>query len=67
MELKVVQGHQNAAGCIDMLERSSLFNEGARLCGEDWIFQQDIAAIQTARESMDFFQVSNICLLDYPP
>ena len=39
IELQVVQGRQNAARYIGMLERSSLFTEGARLCGEDWIFQ----------------------------
>ena len=37
MELQVVQGRQNAAGYIGMLERSLLFTEEARLC-EDWLF-----------------------------
>ena len=64
MELQVVQGRQNAAAYIGMLERSSLFADYFRLCAERWIFQQDNVAIHTARSSNDFFQPNNICLLD---
>ena len=52
-----MQGRQNAAGCIGMLERSSFFSEGASLCGEDNIFLQDNAAIHTARRSKDLFRL----------
>ena len=55
IELQILQGHLNAAGYIGMLERSSFFTEGARLCGEEWIFQLDNATIHTARRSKDFF------------
>ena len=37
MELEVEQRRQNAAGYFDMFERSSLFTEGALLCGENYI------------------------------
>ena len=47
MKLQVVQGSQNATVYIGMLEQSLLFTEGARLCGEDWIFQQVNAANHT--------------------
>ena len=43
-----------------MLERSSLFTEEARLCGEDCFYQQDNATIHTARRLKDFFQANNI-------
>ena len=43
-----------------MLERSSLFTELARLCGE----VDFSAVIHTARRSKDFFQANNIHLLD---
>ena len=43
-----------------MLKRSSLFTEGARLCGEDWIFQQDNAAIHTTRRSKNIFWANDI-------
>ena len=34
IELQVVQGRQNPAGYIGMVERSSLITEEAYLCGE---------------------------------
>uniref|UniRef100_A0A672P8D6 Tc1-like transposase DDE domain-containing protein n=1 Tax=Sinocyclocheilus grahami TaxID=75366 RepID=A0A672P8D6_SINGR len=43
MELQVVQGRQTAAGYVDMLQRASLLTD--RLCGNDWVFQQDNAAV----------------------
>uniref|UniRef100_A0A3B3UP82 Uncharacterized protein n=1 Tax=Poecilia latipinna TaxID=48699 RepID=A0A3B3UP82_9TELE len=58
MELQVVQGRQTAAGYVEMLQRASLMTEGPRLCGNDWVFQQDNAA--------EFFQENNITLLDHP-
>ena len=63
-ELQVVQLFQNAARY--MLERSSLFTEGSRLCGENWIFQQDNAAIHIARKSKDFIQAHSIHLFHHP-
>ena len=66
MELQVIQGRQTAAGYIGMLERASLLTEGPRLCGNDWIFQQDNAAIHNARRTKDFFMANNVILLDHP-
>uniref|UniRef100_A0A3B3XGH3 SRCR domain-containing protein n=1 Tax=Poecilia mexicana TaxID=48701 RepID=A0A3B3XGH3_9TELE len=45
MELQVVQGRHTAAGYVEMLQRASLMTEGPRLCGNDWVFQQDNAAV----------------------
>ena len=50
-----------------MFEWSSLFIEGAQLCGEDWNFQHDKAAIHTVRRSNIFFHDNNIRLLDHQP
>ena len=67
MELQVVQRRQKADGYFSMLERLSLFTEGARLCGEDWgFFQQENAAIHITRRSKDFFKADNIRFLDHP-
>lgn len=66
MELQVVQGRQTAAGYVEMLQRASLMTEGPRLCGDDWVFQQDNAAIHNARLTKEFFQENNITLLDHP-
>ena len=45
MKLQVVQGCQTATGYVEMLHRASLMTEGPRLCGNDWVFQQDNAAV----------------------
>uniref|UniRef100_A0A3Q3BA23 Tc1-like transposase DDE domain-containing protein n=1 Tax=Kryptolebias marmoratus TaxID=37003 RepID=A0A3Q3BA23_KRYMA len=66
MELQVVQGRQTAAGYVEMLQRASLLTEGPRLCGNDWVFQQDNAAVHNAHLTKDFFQENNITLLDHP-
>ena len=66
LELKVVQGHQTAAGYVGMLQRSSLTTEGPRLCGGEWFFQQDNAAVHTARHTMTFFQENGVLLSRHP-
>ena len=67
MELQVVQGRQDADERIGILERSLLFMKRARSCGEDWIFQQDDAAIHTNHRSKDFLQANSFRLLDHLP
>uniref|UniRef100_A0A3P9QED2 Tc1-like transposase DDE domain-containing protein n=1 Tax=Poecilia reticulata TaxID=8081 RepID=A0A3P9QED2_POERE len=64
--LQVVQGRQTAAGIVEMLQWASLMTEGPRLCGNDWVFQQDNAAVHNARLTKEFFQENNISLLDHP-
>uniref|UniRef100_A0A3B5BJS6 Tc1-like transposase DDE domain-containing protein n=1 Tax=Stegastes partitus TaxID=144197 RepID=A0A3B5BJS6_9TELE len=49
-----------------MLQRASLMTEDPRLCGNDWVFQQDNAPIHNARLTKTFFQDNNITLLDHP-
>ena len=66
MELQVVQRRQTAAGYVEMLQGASLMTEGHRLCGNDWVFQQDNAAVHNARLTKDFFQRNNITLLNHP-
>lgn len=66
MKLQVVQGRQTAAGYVDMLQRSSLTTEGPRLCGDEWFFQQDNAAVHAARHTMTFFQENGVLLLRHP-
>uniref|UniRef100_A0A3B3XR65 Tc1-like transposase DDE domain-containing protein n=1 Tax=Poecilia mexicana TaxID=48701 RepID=A0A3B3XR65_9TELE len=66
MELQIVQGRQTAAGYVEMLQWGSLMTEGPCLCGNDWVFQQDNAAVHNARLTNEFFQENNITLLDHP-
>uniref|UniRef100_A0A3B4FS79 Tc1-like transposase DDE domain-containing protein n=1 Tax=Pundamilia nyererei TaxID=303518 RepID=A0A3B4FS79_9CICH len=66
MELQEVQGHQIAAGYVQMFQRESLITEGPRLCGNDWVFQQDNATIHNACRPRDLIQDNNITLLDHP-
>ena len=54
MELQVVQG-----------QRASLMTEGPPLCGNDWVFQQDNAAVHNAHWTKEFFQRNNITLLGH--
>ena len=67
MEMQIVQGRQNATGYIGMLERYSLFTEGAPLFGEHWIYQEDNVAFHTARRSKDFSKDNNFRFSDHPP
>uniref|UniRef100_A0AAZ1WYY9 Transposase Tc1-like domain-containing protein n=1 Tax=Oreochromis aureus TaxID=47969 RepID=A0AAZ1WYY9_OREAU len=64
MKLQEVQGHQTAAGYVQMLQRPSLMTEGPWLCGNDWVFQQDNATVHNPRRTRDYFQENNITLLD---
>ena len=66
MELQVVQGRQTAAGYVEMLQQASLLTEGPRLSGNDWVFQQDNAAVHNLCLTKDFFQENNVALLNYP-
>uniref|UniRef100_A0A669D7Y0 Tc1-like transposase DDE domain-containing protein n=1 Tax=Oreochromis niloticus TaxID=8128 RepID=A0A669D7Y0_ORENI len=66
MELQEVQGCQTAAGYVQMLQRASLMTGGRRLCGNNWVFQQDNAKVHNAGRTRDFFQENNITLLDHP-
>uniref|UniRef100_A0A3Q4I5Z6 Tc1-like transposase DDE domain-containing protein n=1 Tax=Neolamprologus brichardi TaxID=32507 RepID=A0A3Q4I5Z6_NEOBR len=65
-ELQKVQGRQTAADYVQMLQRAFLMTEGPRLCGNDWVFQQDNATVHNARRTREFFQENNITLLDHP-
>uniref|UniRef100_A0A3B4H8A6 Tc1-like transposase DDE domain-containing protein n=1 Tax=Pundamilia nyererei TaxID=303518 RepID=A0A3B4H8A6_9CICH len=65
-ELQKVQGRQTAADYVQMLQRALLMTEGPRLCGNDWVFQQDNATVHNARRAREFFQENNITLLDHP-
>lgn len=66
MALQEVQGRQTAAGYVQMLQRPSLMIESPRLCVNDYVFQQDNAAVRNARRTRDFFKENNITLLDHP-
>ena len=48
LELQFVIGQQKAADYVKMLNELSLAQEWRRLCGKEWIFQQDNAAIHNA-------------------
>ena len=48
LKLQFVSGRQKAADYVKILNDLSLAQEGRCLCGEEWIFQQDIAAIHNA-------------------
>uniref|UniRef100_A0AAX7TBM0 Tc1-like transposase DDE domain-containing protein n=1 Tax=Astatotilapia calliptera TaxID=8154 RepID=A0AAX7TBM0_ASTCA len=41
-------------------------SNGRRLCGNNWVFQQDNALVHNARRTRDYFQENNITILDHP-
>uniref|UniRef100_A0A3P9CQ82 Tc1-like transposase DDE domain-containing protein n=1 Tax=Maylandia zebra TaxID=106582 RepID=A0A3P9CQ82_9CICH len=59
-ELQKVQGRQTAADYVQMLQRALLMTEGPRLCGNDWVFQQDNATVHNARRTREFFQENSL-------
>ena len=49
-----------------MLNDLSLTQEGHHLCGEEWIFQQDNAAIHNASITKKYLLEQKIRILDHP-
>ena len=62
----MVQGRQTEAGYVQILQRSALVTEGSSLCGDEWPFQQDNAAIHNARHIFTFLQKNGIRVLGHP-
>ena len=46
--------------------KDQLVTEGPRLCGDEWNFQQDNAAIHNARHTLTFLQENGIRVLGHP-
>ena len=65
LKLQFVSGQQKAADYVKMLNDLSLAKEGCHLCGEEWIFQQDNAAIQNLSITKYLLE-QKIRLLDHP-
>ncbi len=63
--LHVVEGRLNARAYIDLILQT-LKEDGEKIIGEDFIFQQDGAECHTAKYSMDWFAASHISVLPWP-
>ena len=66
LPLIIIDGKFNALRYIEMLDDAGLSEEGIKLCGEDFVFQQDNAPIHTARATMDYFHAMGIKVLTWP-
>ena len=66
LKLQSVCGKQKAADYVKMLNDLPLTLEGRRQCGEEWIFQQDSAAIHNASITKKYWFEQKIRLLDHP-
>lgn len=64
-EIMVLRGRQSATDYIQLLERH-LLPHGQRIGGRNWVFQQDNAAIHTARVTKDWFARHQVTVLDWP-
>ena len=67
MNIQFLKGRQTSRDYIELLKKSKIDSEGKRLCGDNWLFQQDNAPIHKAKIALDFFKNENINLLDHPP
>ena len=66
LKLQFVSGRQKAADYVKMLNELSFAQEGRRLCGEEWIFQQDNAAKHNASITKKYLLEQKIRLRDHP-
>ena len=66
LKLQFVSGQQKAADYVKMLNDLFLAQEEHCLHGEEWIFQQDNAAIHNASITKKYFLEQKIRLLDHP-
>ena len=65
-KLKYVSSRPKTADYVKLLNDLSLAQEGHRLCGEEWIFRQDNAAIHNASITKKYLLQQKIRLLDHP-
>ena len=67
MQIQVVGTRMKAKGYVELLQRAQLKEEGQRLCGEQWQFQQDNARIHVAGLTKAFFRRKGIRIMEWPP
>ena len=66
LKQEFISGRQKAADHLKTLNDLSQAQEWRRLCEEEWIFQQDNAAIHNASIKKKYLLEQKIRLLDYP-
>ena len=66
LKLQFVNGRKKEADYVKVLNDLSFAQEGHRLCGEEWIVQQDNAAIHNASITKRYFLEQKIRLFDHP-
>jgi len=66
MCLQRITGRLDARGYCNLLRTCNLQNEGKRLCGKSWLFQQDNAPVHTAHLTTTFLKEQKIDVLAWP-
>ena len=66
LKLQFVSSRQKAADHVKIVNDLSLAQEGCRLCGEEWIFQQDNSVIHNASIIKKYSLEQKISPLDHP-
>ena len=66
LSLIIMKGRFNADRYVQMLDDVNLHVEGVRICGENFILQQDNALIQCAKTSKNYLHAMRIQVLERP-
>ena len=64
-EIKFIQGCMNSAGYLNLI-KNQIQTYARRIARKKYLFQQDNAAVHTARIVKDYFQAENIKVLNWP-
>ena len=56
----IMKARFNADRYVQMLDDVNLHEEGVRICGENFIFQQDNASVHCAKTSKDYFHAIEV-------
>ena len=66
MRIVFLDGKVTAAKYVEMLDGERLDEEGRRICGDSFIFQQDNAPINTAKLTSEYLTAMGINVLPWP-
>lgn len=64
-ELVFLEGRVDSEQYVDVL-KNHLLRAGKKICGKNWIFQQDNASVHTSKLTLDWLKSKKVNFLDWP-